>query len=179
MKTVTVINRSGGFVYYDLPELNIKRAFAPKEVKKVSSDELVQLGMKEGGQKLLHDYLFIDDADVRLEATNIQEEVEYFLKEEQIPGWMNNCSLDEFKDALDFAPKGVIELIKDFAISMPLNDVAKREALKTQLKFDVAKAIEINVEDKGTAPAPTEATGRRATKVAAETPTRRIIKTTN
>jgi len=109
MKTVTVTNRSGGFVYYDLPELNIKRAFAPKEVKKVSSDELVQLGMKEGGQRLLHDYLFIDDADVRLEATNIQEEVEYFLKEEQIPGWMNNCSLDEIRDALDFAPKGVIE----------------------------------------------------------------------
>ena len=68
---------------------------------------------------------------------------EYWLTEDNIPTWMNTCSLDEFKDGLDFAPEGVKELIKDHAINMPLNDMSKRDAIKTMLGFDVTKAIEI------------------------------------
>lgn len=55
---------------------------------------------------------------------------------------MESCSIDEFKDALDFAPNGTKDLIKQYAVSKPLNDYDKREAIKAQLGFDVSKAIE-------------------------------------
>lgn len=55
---------------------------------------------------------------------------------------MDSCSIDEFKDALDFAPDGTKDLIKKYAVSKPLNDYDKREAIKAQLGFDVSKAIE-------------------------------------
>jgi len=55
---------------------------------------------------------------------------------------MDTCSLDEFKDALDFAPEGTKDLIKKYAVEKPLNDFSKREAIKDQLGFDVSKALE-------------------------------------
>ena len=54
---------------------------------------------------------------------------------------MESCSIDEFKDALDFAPNGTKDLIKQYAVSKPLNDYDKREAIKAQLGLDVSKAI--------------------------------------
>ena len=49
---------------------------------------------------------------------------------------------DDFLDCLDFAPVGVIDLIKQLAVSLPLNDMEKREAIKNKFGFDVTKAIE-------------------------------------
>ena len=57
---------------------------------------------------------------------------------------MNTCSLDEFKDALQFAPQGVLDLIKKYAVSQPFNDMAKRIAIKDALQFDVTLAITNN-----------------------------------
>ena len=37
----------------------------------------------------------------------------------------------------------VIELIKEYAVTLPLNDVAKREALLEKYDYDVNKVIEI------------------------------------
>mgnify|MGYP006988999603 CR=1 FL=1 len=50
-------------------------------------------------------------------------------------------SLDAFLDALDFAPMGVIDLIKSMAVSLPLTDLNKRKALKDKTGFDVDKAL--------------------------------------
>ena len=50
-------------------------------------------------------------------------------------------SLDAFLDCLDFAPEGVLQIIKDAAVELPLNDVQKREAIKTKLGFDVSAAV--------------------------------------
>ena len=51
--------------------------------------------------------------------------------------------MDEFLDCLDFAPQGVIDLIKEYAVTLPLNDVAKREALLDKFDYDVNKIIEV------------------------------------
>ena len=53
-----------------------------------------------------------------------------------------NVSIDAFLDALDFAPLGVIDLIKTMSVQLPITDMAKREALKAKTGFDVDKAIE-------------------------------------
>ena len=51
-------------------------------------------------------------------------------------------SQDEFLDMLDFAPEGVITLIQDYSISLPLADMNKMEAFKKKFGYDIQKAIE-------------------------------------
>jgi hypothetical protein len=52
-------------------------------------------------------------------------------------------TLDQLKDALDFAPDGVIDLIKERAVKNELNDMRKREAILKATNFDVTKAIDV------------------------------------
>jgi len=56
---------------------------------------------------------------------------------------MSQGTLDQFLDCLDFAPEVIKEMIKTKAVDLPLNDMAKREAIKEKLGFDVTRAIEI------------------------------------
>ena len=71
----------------------------------------------------------------------INREPEYDLSEQQIVDLMTKGSLDAFLDCLDFAPVGVIDLIKKFSVSLPLNDIDKRDALKKKTGFDVTVAL--------------------------------------
>jgi hypothetical protein len=59
-----------------------------------------------------------------------------------------NGSLDRFLDALDYAPEGVIDLIKTMAVNLPLGDVAKLNAIKAKTGFDAAAAIRHVEEEK-------------------------------
>lgn len=164
-KTVNVTNRSNGSVVYRIPELNLRREFFPKETKIIETSEIDALVSQPGGRELIYDYLIVSDKEVLRTTLNVKEEPEYWLTEENIPRWMITCPLDEFKDALDFAPDGVKDLIIKFAVDMPLNDVSKREAIKTQLKFDVTKTLE-NLKAEATADgdtAPAASGNRRRT----------------
>lgn len=146
---VSVTNRSNGTVVYKIPERHIRREFNRKETKKIPYQEILEVAAQPGGRELIYNFLLIDSKEIVREGLNIQEEPEYWLTEDMIAGdWMETCSLDSFKDALDFAPEGVKSLIKKYAVSKPLNDVAKRQALFEQLKFDVNKAISIVEADK-------------------------------
>lgn len=137
----TIINRSPGVAAYYLPETNTLRQFYPKEQKKVLYREIEAVCAQPGGRELIYNYFYIQEEGVAEEVLNIKPEPEYFLTEDKIDSWMSSCSLDEFKDALDFAPDGVKDLIKRHAVSLPLNDLAKCEAIKAQLGFDVMQAI--------------------------------------
>ena len=75
------------------------------------------------------------------EALGIHREPEYNLSEEQIIELLKNGNQDAFLDALDFAPTGVIDLIKKFAVSLPLSDLNKIAALKEKTGFDVTKIL--------------------------------------
>ena len=101
-----VTNKSAGFVVYNIPELNVRREFSPNETKRLAVSELNSLSMMPGGKELLYNYLFVDDDEVIRYLINGDVVPEYYLTEAQIPSWMDTCSLDEFKDALDFAPNG-------------------------------------------------------------------------
>lgn len=146
-KMVSVTNRSNGMVLYEVPDLNIRRQFSRKETKTVSYDEIAALAQQPGGRELIYHFLYVNDTDVLHKALNIQEQPEYWLTEDKIPTWINSCSLNEFKDALDFAPEGIVDLIKSYSTSVPLNDFDKRTALKEQTGFDVSKAIENSTEE--------------------------------
>lgn len=136
-----VKNRSGSHVIYSIPELNIRRSFAPSETKKITYEELEKLTYQPGGMALLANYLQISDI-ATVNNLNMRVEPEYYMNEAEVINLLKNGSIEAFLDALDFAPEGVIDLIKRFSISLPLMDIQKRDALKNKIGLDVTKALE-------------------------------------
>ena len=175
-KMCKVTNRSAGRVIYNIPEDHIRREFYNKETKEIALSELEKLAQQPGGRKLIYNYLSIQDADTVGHLVNRPIEPEYWLTEDKIPEWMNTCSLDEFKDALDFAPEGIKDLIKKYAVSLPLNDFAKRQAMFEQLGFNVTKAIENSGEEGESAKIGKPAERRVIRNENAETQRRVVIK---
>lgn len=178
-----VKNRSTGVAVYKIPEDNIRREFAPGETKRIAFGELEKLTYQPGGTELLTNFLQILDEEPTT-SLNIHREPEYNMSEDQVKELILNGSLDEFLDALDFAPIGVIDLIKSFSVSLPVSDLNKRQALKAKLGFDVDNAIRHELESKEPEVAANASPTRRvATQTAAaptETPpVRRTIKLNN
>jgi len=147
-RIIDVTNRDNGTVGYTIPDLgNLHRSFQPNETKHISFDELQKLSWITGGKKLIKDYLTINDKEVVNELLG-NVEPEYFYTKEDVEKVLKEGSLEQLQDTIQFGPDGVKDLIKDVAVEMPLNDVAKREEIKNSLNFDVTKAIEINKETK-------------------------------
>lgn len=167
LKTICAIkNRSSSLVGYKIPEKNIRREFAPGEVKRITFEEIQLLSYQPGGLVLLIDFLQVNP-DV-LSALGYTAEPEYYMNENQIKDLLLNGSIDEFLDCLDFAPSGVINLIKQFAVSLPLSDLQKRRALKRITGFDVDKAL-IHIEEEKEPEAEEETTKTRRVKTTPET----------
>ena len=170
-KMVKVINKFNGIVGYEVPELGVNRTFYPRENKNISYDELEKLSYLPGGFSILRNYLEITDEEVIMELFNIKPEPEYHYSEDDVKKLLITGSLDQFLDCLDFAPPVIIDMIKDMAVTLPLNDMAKRDAIKDKIGFDVTKAIEIkntkydgeteenNIEER------TSASGRRTAPI--------------
>ena len=180
---VKVKNRSKNRVGYTIPEDGITRIFAPGESKEILVTELEKLTYQPGGQVILSEYLLINDKTVAQQLNTGSIEPEYWMDEEEIISLMKHGSLDRFLDCLDFAPEGVIDLIKSLAVSLPLNDLSKLEAIKKATGFDAARAIQINKEAQE--PDAKENENSRGRRVAIEpvdevanVPVRRIVEET-
>lgn len=139
-KIITIKNRSAAQVTYMIPEDGIRRSFAPGEVKKISSEELEKLTYQPGGKEILIGFLQVIEEEGR-QLAGLHVEPEYNMSEADVIKLIKEGSLDEFLDCLDFAPVGVIDLIKKFSISVPLYDMQKRAALKKKTGFDVDAAL--------------------------------------
>lgn len=178
--TVKVTNRNNGSVGYVIPDMNnLRRQFQPNETKEITLEELTKLSYIPGGKYMLDNYLKIDNEEA-LDKLEMDVEPEYHLDKEGITNLLNEGSLDELLDCLDFAPAGVIELLKEVAVDTELNDNKKREAIRDKLKFDVTKAIEVK-NAKMDGEQPKEEHKRRVVKEAAaekaeEKPVRRTYK---
>lgn len=139
-KILKVKNRSASLAVYSIPEINVRREFAPGETKNITYGELEKLSYQPGGRTIMQNFLQIIDPEATGDL-GINREPEYDLSEQQIIDLMTKGSLDAFLDCLDFAPVGVIDLIKKFSVSLPLNDIDKRDALKKKTGFDVTVAL--------------------------------------
>ena len=142
---IKVTNRSHSGVIYTIPEDNLTRFFAIGESKMIDHKEIEKLTFQPGGPELLKNYLLVEDEKTVVNTIG-EQEPEYNMTESQIKDVLLNGSYDRFLDVLDFAPEGVIDIIKDLAVNLPLTDTAKMGALKRKTGFDVAKAIELAKE---------------------------------
>ena len=144
---IKVLNRDNGSVIYSIPEMNgLRRVFQAGEIKEITFEELEKLSYIPGGMELLEDSLVILDNKQAINLILGHVEPEYSYSKDDIIKLMKTGSLDEFLDCLDFAPEGVKDLIKTLSVELPLNDVAKREAIYNKLGFNVDNAIRIKRE---------------------------------
>ena len=143
---VKITNRYDGRVGYSIPDLgNLYRGFAPGETKEVTMEELRKLSYSTGGQGMLEDYFVLDNKQA-IEELIHGVEPEYYYTEEDVKNLLLTGSLDELKDCLDFAPEGVVEIVKKLAVDLKINDIAKRKAIKDITGFNVDTAIYVNEE---------------------------------
>ena len=143
-----VRNRSTSIVSYSVPDLNVKREFSAGEIKEIPQQELEILLQQPGGRVILTEYLQVSKEDIVC-LDVIQPEQEYFYSDEDVKNIMRNGSLDEFLDMLDFAPEGVMDMIKTYAVQLPLTDLYKVSALREKTGFDSAKALENSMDENG------------------------------
>lgn len=147
--TICIVkNRSTSTVCYTIPEDNIRRTFAPGESKKITYGELVKLTFQPGGRELLQNFLQAQKEEIVKDLCGRNTPPEYYISERQIIDLLLHRPLDEFLDCLDYAPIGVIDLIKKLAVDLPLTDFEKRKALTAKTGFDVDKAIQHQEESK-------------------------------
>lgn len=143
---IKVTNRYNGTVGYSVPDLNnLHRNFMPKESKEITMEELRKLSYLPGGRDIMKECLIIENQDALNELLG-NVEPEYFYTEDEIKKLLKEGTIEQFMDCLDFAPDGVIELIKSLAVSTEVNDIRKRDAILNKTGFNVTKAIEINKE---------------------------------
>ncbi len=175
-KIVSVTNRNAGWTGYTLPDTGITRNFSPKETKKIPLDELQQLQYVSGGEYLLKNCFIINDKDA-LSVLNMEDvEPEYFYTEAEVRQLLESGTLDQLEDCLNFAPSGVIDLIKTIAIETELPDTRKRKMISEKTGLNIDNAIMVNTvmttEEDAT---PTEVKTRKAAPIssAAAAPTRK------
>lgn len=177
-REIEVTNRDRGSVGYIIPDLgNLNRQFESGETKTITFEELEKLAWIPGGKYILDNCLVIHDEEAVNELLN-GVEPEYYYSKEDIKRLLTTGTIEEFLDCLDFAPEGVKNLVKDIAMELPLNDVAKRQAILDKMGFDVTKALELKAiaepeEEK------VETSKRRAaapSKTTEAAPARRVIK---
>jgi hypothetical protein len=143
---IKITNRSTGSVGYAIPDMgNYSRRFAAGETKELSFEEIQKLAYIPGGEYLLQHYLVIENLEARDEILGAVE-LEYDYSENDVKRVLTSGSLDELLDCLDFAPVGVLDMIKKFSIELELNDIRKRKAIQEKLGFNIDNAIAINHE---------------------------------
>jgi hypothetical protein len=157
---IKIQNRNNGIVGYSVPDMNVRRVFQPNEKKEITYEELQKLSYTPGGLYLLNNYLIIYNNEAR-ETLIGEVELEYNYTEEDVKNLLLQGSLDELLDCLDFAPDGVISLVKDLAVKLEIVDLSKRKAIQEKTGLNVTKAIENNNARNASDVAETAAPARR------------------
>lgn len=140
-KMVAVTNRDNGEVFAKLSGGRMID-FNRGQTKKVSLDDLAEINSTEGGRVLLREYLVIGDK-AALDFLEMQPEPEYYYSEKEIKKLLTEGSLDQLEDCLNFAPEGVLNLLKDMALEMEIPDVRKRKLIAQKTGFNIDNILQV------------------------------------
>lgn len=141
MANITVTNRSTGTVAYSIPEMKVNRLFSVGETKPITEKELNALWSRHGGAVLIMNDLQVNDKEWCKKHWNVP--IEYFWGHEEIKKCLMEDSVELFSETIDYAPGGVIEIIKQLAWQLPLSDRNKAHVLREKLNFDVENVIKV------------------------------------
>ena len=169
-KRVKVVNRASGSLAYKIDTLRVARHWRkPGDYLNISIAELLELKTVKGGQSLLENYVIIEDEEalsVLFPDQELEPEYKYGVKEIEV--LLYEADTEQLLDALDFAPKGVLDLIKSKSAEKLPNTTAKIEAINKKFKIDLNKVNEFYQEKEIKEESP-EPTRRRRTAPIVET----------
>lgn len=165
-KIIELTNRDHGSVGYRIPDLNIHRTFSAGETKKVTFNEIEQLSWVDGGKALLKHYLIIQDPEAAEEILG-EVQPEYFYTQKDVKKLLTEGTLDQLKDTLEYGPKGVIDLVKQEAVELKLNNNAMREEIQKTTHFNVTNAINNDLISKENSEDEAATTQRRSEPITA------------
>lgn len=148
-KLIPVQNLTASPVSYMIPETNNVRHFGAQQLRKdITAGELRALYATKGGRVLIEDYLSIKDAELAKEF-NISTDVfehEYSWTQDDVDEVLTTGSIDALKDALEFGPEGIKQLIIDRAIELRIPDNNKLAAIAEFTGRDVSNMIKLETE---------------------------------
>lgn len=148
-KLIPVQNLTASTVSYIVPETNNARHFAGQQLRKdITAGELRALYATKGGRVLIEDYLGIKDRELAKEF-NISTDVfehEYSWTQKEVDEVLQTGSVDALKDALEFGPEGIKQLIIDRAVELRIPDNNKLAAITEFTGRDVGNMIKLDTE---------------------------------
>ncbi len=159
---VPVKSRTEGSVAYKLDSMRVSRSW-PKtgSVLQISLDELKELMVQPGGEYILRNLVIIENEEARLDILGGDVQPEYNYTEKEIQYLLYEAEDNALLDCLDYAPIGVLELIKQYSLEKLPNTTAKTKAVNQRLGIDLNKIAElISEKDEGNAEKNAD-TGRR------------------
>lgn len=137
---VVVVNRKQGGLTVIIPDLNVRKRFAKTGAfSTMTVGELEALKVTPGGERVLKEYLKIEDAEVANHILDGQVEAEYNYGEKEIDFLLYKATTEQLLDALDFAPEGVLEIIRAKAIEEWPNTTAKLVAINEKFSISLEK----------------------------------------
>lgn len=168
-RRIKVVNRSKGSLAYYIDTLRITRHWtSPGDYLNISISELLELKTAPGGMAILEDCLLIEDQEaLKVLFPDIELEPEYNYGIEEVETLLYEADIEQLLDALDFAPKGVLDLIRLKSTEELPNTTAKIEAINERFKIDLNKMHEIH-QEKGVTQEKEEPKRRRRTKPVTE-----------
>lgn len=128
-------------VVYRLDEINRRVSFSPNEEKMIEVKELRLLNYAPGGNALLKNYLNVEDKELRREFGIDEDVIEYDWTQADVDDALLNKPIEVLEDALDFAPSGVIDLIKARAVALRIPDMNKRDLIYKATGADINNQI--------------------------------------
>lgn len=137
---IKVENRSGKYLVDSIPNTNIKFTWVKQgSFVFLTEGEIKELYYKPGG-KLFFQNLIIHDQKLREELIG-EVEPEYYYTQKEIDEILLNGSIDQLRDALDFSPKGGVDLIVNRAIKLKIPDHNKRMVITEFTGHDINSSI--------------------------------------
>lgn len=107
------------------------RRFGPHVHRDIPAGELRELYLQHGGPYLLQNYLRVYNKELAEEfgVSDDAYDHEYSWTTRDVDNCLNNDDIDVLLDALDFAPQGIIDSLKERAVELEIPDKRKLEAI--------------------------------------------------
>lgn len=147
-KRIKVINRTDGALAYEIDTLRVTRVWQkPGDFLNISVAELLELRTVPGGTKVLEECLVIKDPEaLRILFPDTEIEPEYSYGIEEVEFLLQEAPLEQLLDTLDYAPKGVLDLIRLKSIEKLPSETAKVVAINEKFNIDINKINELHEE---------------------------------
>lgn len=165
-RKVPVINRTVGAIGYHIDSIRQDRYWPEPGFKiMLPISECVELRSEAGGRELLEEYLMIDDTEAAKYVLQVDElDPEYSYGLEEIDFLLHKGSNDQLADALDFAPIGVLSLIRQMSINNLPNTTQKVDMINNKFGIDL-NLIRSYTQDNNEINTSNEKRGRRTAAI--------------